>query len=252
MNLVLHGVDLTGSDSDGAASVRVVERDLNTPRNPVVSRGQCDRRSLVRMIQESGKDGRAHLWRVDAAGGVPLATLGALDVSADWRAAAEWMHGCGSPRLWRSRVRQSTRQEPRRVCDASVSNSMAPMNLRVFKQTWGFTCQVLLPLADAGVHVEPMAPATGSTVSVCEGSSEGVLAMRGWQRRGYKGAGEPPRAVRSDIIRQLRHAGINVPPALATQAENDAEGEWIDALLLVTDPTHTVVPSAALIEGWSY
>jgi hypothetical protein len=126
------------------------------------------------------------------------------------------------------------------------------MNLRVFKQTWGFACQVLLPLTQAGVSVEPMAPAPASTVSVCEGSPAGVLALHGWQRRGYKGVGEPPHAARSDIVRQLRHQGINVPPALAKQAENDAEGEWIDALLLLTDPTHTVVPSAGLVEGWIF
>lgn len=250
--ILLHGVDFSGADSGGAAKIRVVERELSSPRSAVVVRGQFDRTGLVRAIRASASDGRAHLWRVDAPSGLPLATLAECGLTGDWMAVAEWMRGLGSPRGWRKDVREHTRREPRRVCDAAAATPLAPMNLRVFKQTWTFMCEVLLPLAEAGVSVEPMRPVAGARTVVCEGCPASVLAARGWARRGYKGAGEPPARVRAETVRELRNNGMTIPPAVAEQAIADQEGDLLDALLLVTEPAHTVVPREAIIEGWVY
>ncbi len=250
--ILLHGVDFSGADSGGAAKIRVVERDLGAPRAPVRLLGQFDRGALVRAIRASAEDGRLHLWRVDAPGGVPLATLGECGVPPEWRAAAAWMRDLGSPRGWRSAVRERTRREPRRACDTAASTPMAPMNLRIFKQTWTFVCEVLLPLAEAGIAVEPMSPVAGARVVVCEGCPASVLAGKGWARRGYKGGGAPPADVRADIVRELRNAGMAIPPALAEKAIADVEGDLLDALLLASEPVQTVVPREALIEGWVY
>jgi hypothetical protein len=253
-SIILHGVDFSGADSGGAAKIRVVDRDLDAPRAPVTARGQLDRKGLVRAVlasaAESSSSGQRHLWRIDASGGLPLSLLAELEQPQDWLAMAKWMQGFGAPRQWRSQVRQVTRREPRRTCDNAMSTPMAPLNLRVFKQTWTFVCEVLLPLADAGIGIEPMRPVAGASVAVCEGCPASVLAAKGWAKRGYKGSGEPPMQARAEILRQLRHDGMNVPQALAEQATQDTEGDVIDALLLATPPFHTAVPAEALVESW--
>ena len=90
-------------------------------------------------------------------------------------AVARWMQEQGSPRMWRTAVRGLTRREPRRACDAAMSTPMSPLNLRVFKQTWTFICEVLLPLAEEGVRIEPCVAGTSNAVVICEGCPASVL-----------------------------------------------------------------------------
>jgi hypothetical protein len=250
--ILLHGVDFSGAESGGSAKIRVVTRDLGAPAAPVRSEGRFDRRSLARAILASREDGRAHCWRIDAPQGLPLATVQELELPAQWRAVAESMLAQGSPRHWRHSVRERTRREPRRRCDLELHTPMAPMNLRVFKQTWSFVCELLLPLAEAGVRVEPVAGPADARVVVCEGCPASVLRALGWPHRGYKGAGAPPAAVRAELLRRLRALGVAVPEALAQEAVRDEEGDLLDALLLTTVPFQTVVPQEAMVEGWVY
>lgn len=250
--LLLHGVDFSGAESGGAAKIRVVTRDLGDPRQPIALEGRFDRRGLVRVITQSAADGRDHLWRIDAPMGLPAEMLPELQQPADWRTVAQWMHGCASPRLWRSAVREHTRREPRRGCDSAMATPMSPLNLRVFKQTWTLICEVLLPLAEAGIRIEPVLPGTNARVAVCEGCPASVLAAKGWPKRGYKGAGAPTAVVRADIVRLLRGAGMEIPNSLAEEAIRDGEGDLLDAIILVSAPFQTVVPRIALVEGWVY
>ena len=249
---LLHGVDFSGADSGGAAKIRVVTRDLASPRTPVVSMGRMDRRGLVRAIVASRGDGRPHLWRVDAPMSVPAEIAEAFGCAGGWTDVARWMNECGSPRLWRTAVRERTRREPRRACDTALATPMSPLNLRVFKQTWTFVCEVLLPLAEQGITVLPVATADPN-VAVCEGCPGSVLAARGWPKRGYKGGGEPPRAVRAQLVRRLGEEGIEVPKALGEEAVRDEEGDLLDALLLTMPPFEAEsLPPQAAVEGWVY
>jgi hypothetical protein len=250
--ILLHGVDFSGADSGGAAKIRVVTRDLGAPAAAIASMGRFDRRALVRAILASREDGRAHLWRVDAPMSVPAEIAREFGCDSDWLSMARWMHACGSPRLWRSAVRDVTRREPRRACDAALATPMSPLNLRVFKQTWTFVAEVLLPLAEEGVRIEPCVPGTGSAVAVCEGCPASVLHALGWPKRGYKGPGDPPRALRAQLVRRLGELGVTVPPALGEEAVRDEEGDLLDAMLLVTRPFESVVPEAARLEGWVF
>lgn len=250
--IMLHGVDFSGADSGGAAKIRVVHRDLGAPRAAVVAGGQFDRTALVRAVDASTRDGRAHLWRVDAPMGMALATIRELGLAEEWRTVAAWMSECGGARPWRSRVRDTTRREPRRVCEQAMATPMASMNLRIFKQTWTFVCEVLLPLAESGVTIAPVLPRPGAPVTVCEGCPASVLAAKGWAKRGYKGDGAGPATVRADLVRALRHEGMNIPQPLAEAAIADREGDQLDALILVSEPFQTVVPREAMVEGWVY
>ena len=249
---VLHGVDFSGADGGGTAKIRAVWRDPSDRAAPVRSHGRLDRRGLVRAVLASRDDGRRHLWRVDAPMSVPIEIAEAFGVQSGWNDVASWMQSLGSPRHWRSTVRDRTRREPRRACDRELSTPMSPLNLRVFKQTWTFACEVLLPLAAEGVRIEPCAGDAGSAVRIAEGCPSTVLLLNGWPRRGYKGAGEPPRQVRAGIVTKLRSLGIVIPDSLSDEAVRDEEGDLLDALLLVTDPVSTAPPAVAQVEGWVY
>ncbi len=214
--MILHGVDFSGADSGGAAKIRVVERNLRARGEPVSLRGRFDRRTLLRLMLESAREPGEHLWRIDAPFSLPIETLDAFEVPHDWLAMARWMAAFGSPRGWRHDVRTIHRKEPKRVCDASEATPMAPMNLRVFKQTWTLICEVLLPLAEAGVHIEPLVNrAQESRMVVCEGCPASVLRRFGWPSKGYKGQGDPPRVVRATILERLPSVGVRMTDARA-------------------------------------
>lgn len=248
--MILHGVDFSGADGGGHAKIRVAERDLGRPEAPIRMRGRLDRNGLMQAVQASRDDGGEHLWRIDAPIGLPLETLAACGVEPSWRAMAEWMASHANARAWRSAVRDRSRREPRRDCDRAERTPMAPMNLRVFKQTWTLIVEVLLPLAREGFRIEPVATGDDRRVVVCEGCPASVLARFGWPVRGYKGGGEPPKRVRAEIVRSLAARGLRMSEAIAAEAIDDAEGDVLDAILLVTDPPATIPTATASVEGW--
>jgi len=251
--VLLHGVDFSGADSGGSAKIRIVDRNLRTPKDAIVSRGRADRGTLLRLIRESVRDERDHVWRIDAPFALAIETLDAASVPHEWLSMAQWMHQFGSPRGWRNELRTISRKEPKRVCDRSEHTPMAPMNLRVFKQTWTLISEVLLPLAEEGVRIEPVANVEGhAKVVVCEGCPASVLRRFDWPDRGYKGGGEPPKLVRAEIVSKLKAIGVAISDALTKDAVEDVEGDLLDAMLLVAPPAMTVVPREALVEAWVY
>jgi hypothetical protein len=268
--MILHGVDFSGAESGGSHKIRVATRvagraqhsrgaatgqrggrDRDRAAAPESTVERMDRRGLLERIRASARDGSAHFWRIDAPAGLPLTTIQSHEVPRDWMAVAEWMESFGGPRPWRAALRSVERTEPRRSADQEARTPMAPMNLRVFKQTWTLVCEVLLPLAREGeVSIEPMRPVRGALVSVGEGCPASVLQRRGWPSRAYKGEGEPPQRVREEILRRLRGAGVRTSEALQRQAAEDTEGDVVDALILLTDPCACAVPQEAAVEGW--
>lgn len=243
----LYGVDFSGADHGGVHKIRIASRSASGE----VKVERADRTTLIRMILESARGGDSHVWRIDAPAGIPLQTLRAHGVAENWLASARWSAEAGSPRAWRTRLREVSREEPRRQTDGEARTPMAPMNLRVFKQTWTLLCEVLLPLHEQGISIAPMA-ATNSRTTVCEGCPASVLARLGWPVRGYKGEGEPPQRVRGLIARRLIEIGIPITPALMKKVVEDTEGDVLDALILLTAPSQTVIPASALVEGWVY
>jgi len=266
--LILHGVDFSGADGGGAAKIRIAEREL-APRSPVHVRGRLDRNGLRRAITESQSDGREHLWRIDAPFGLPLECFaaglpegflrdGSGDAAVTWRSIAEWMASFTTARDWRGAMREMSRREPKRACDREFRTPLAPMNLRVFKQTYTAITEILLPLADAGIAIEPVCmPANGyARVRVAEGCPASILHRRGWPTKGYKGGGEPPRVLREELIRLLRKDGLEIPSQNAVEAIHDEEGDLLDAMILVTEPLGVAIPAelaaTAAVEAWVY
>lgn len=243
----LHGVDFSGAENGGVHKIRIAS--WKSPTEITVER--ADRKMLVKMILDAAKSGEHHLWRIDAPMGLPIQTLRAHGVAENWLAGAKWCAQAGSPRAWRTTLREVSREEPRRRTDAEARTPMAPMNLRIFKQTWTLICEVLLPLHDAGVSIAPMAT-TAAKTTICEGCPASVLQQLGWPARGYKGEGEPPQRVRAMIARRLGEIGIPLSKNLQQKVVDDTEGDLLDALILLTPPIQTVVAAEGMIEGWVY
>lgn len=243
----IHGVDFSGADNGGLHKIRIAS--ISSNGEVVIER--ADRAMLMKAILASASSQEAHLWRIDAPAGVPIQTLTEHGIEIKWKAGAKWSASAGSPRAWRTMLRAVSRVEPRRSTDSAWRTPMAPMNLRVFKQTWTLMCEVLLPLSEAGVSIAPMA-VTNSNVTVCEGCPASVLQMLGWPSHGYKGQGEPPKRVRALIARRLVEIGVPLSKKTIQQATDDEEGDLLDACILLTPPTHTVVPVEGAVEGWIY
>ena len=263
-HLIVHGVDFSGADSGGSAKIRIAERELSA-RSCVYVRGRIDRNGLRRAIIESSTDGRQHVWRIDAPFGLPLECFaetrpeGMASGDLTWRTIAEWVASFDSAREWRGAMRELSRREPRRACDREFRTPLAPMNLRIFKQTFTVIKEILLPLADAGIAIEPVSmPSDGSVpvVRLCESCPASILQNRDWPAKAYKGAGEPPRVVREEIIRLLRTDGLEIPSQVAVEAIHDQEADLLDALILVTKPLGVAIPgelaATAAVEAWVY
>lgn len=249
--MILHGVDFSGGADGGKGKIRVVRRDLEDRGGEIAVLGAMSRHELRAAIEA---DRESSLWRIDAPFGLPLETIGPHGLEASWIECARWMRSFGSPRAWRTALRDRSRREPRRLCDRASATPMAPMNLRVFKQTWSLVCEILLPLAEQGIRVEPVHEG-GFGVVVAEGCPASALRLRGWPCRGYKGRGEPPRAVRREILERLESewSGIaTIRRESFDAAIDDAEGDLVDAMLLVADPWCGPVPACARVEAWVF
>ena len=246
-SIVRHGVDFSGADG-GGSGIRLATR---VPDEPVRRIDRLDRRGLRDRIMASCADGERHLWLIDAPFGIPLRTLRSCGVEESWSASVDWLASFGSPRDWRRAVRTVDRKEPKREADVVASTPLASMNLRVFKQTWTAMVELLQPLVEAGVRVDPMAGPLDARVVIGEGCPATVLKRRGDSAKGYKGAGQPPRDRREAILRQgIECWGLDATEAVFDRCHDDEGGDDLDALLLTLDPWHGPPTAAAMVEGW--
>ena len=246
----LHGVDFSGASDGGSGGIRVAERELGNP-HPISAVRRMHRAGLRQAILDSREDGEQHFWLIDAPFGVARETLEACGIGASWRETADWFTRSGNPREWRRAVRAHTRKEVRRTADRVARTPMAPMNLRVFKQTWTAVTELLLPLSESGVRVEPLVGPRSSVV-VSEGCPASVLSRMGGLTRGYKGKGDPPRERRLEILRLLARRGVKVNEAVAEVCLADEQGDSLDAVILCSSPWQGPVPGESVIEGWVY
>ena len=245
--IVRHGVDFSGADS-GGSGIRVATRFGDDPVDRIE---RLDRGGLRDRILASTADGERHVWLVDAPFGLPLRTLDSCGVERDWRASVAWLASFDSPRDWRRVVRKTDRKEPKRTADRVASTPLAPMNLRGFKQTWTAMVEVLSPVLEAGVRVDPMAGGIDARVVVAEGCPATVLKRRGDSARGYKGPGEPPRTRREEILRRgLASWDLRATERVLDRCCDDQGGDDLDALLLTLDPWQGPPPGEAVVEGW--
>ena len=245
-DFILHGVDFSGAKGGGGPKIVIATRDRT---GDIDIRRGATRQDLLNSIRDARDDGVRHLWRIDAPLSLPESVLESHGVEADWISMARWMHGFEDPREWRRALRAVDRKERKRTCDRAARAPLAPMNLRVFKQTWTAICELLLPLAEEGFHIAPMHP-TESSVIITEACPASVLFRMGESSRGYKGS-EPVHAQRrGDLCGVLAEHGVPLSRRHAKLAEQDPQGDVLDAAILLLPPVHEPIPREALIEGW--
>lgn len=242
----VHGVDFSGADSGGSAKIVVASRRDD---GSVMIRRGVDRSGLRMMIRDSADASPLDLWRIDAPFSLPEIVFEQHGIEPEWMALAHWMESFDSAREWRRALRAVNRKEPRRACDRAARTPMAPMNLRVFKQTWTVVCEILLPLAEDGLHIAPV-HATDSTSIISEGCPASALAFRGESSRGYKGRADANHQRRLDLARRLEDWGVPLSVEDQHAAASDPEGDVLDALLLLTEPSSLVPPAQARLEAW--
>ncbi|MSR18407.1 MAG: hypothetical protein EXS00_04430 [Phycisphaerales bacterium] len=249
--MIIHGVDFSGADSGATSRIRIASRTLGSRGGESVRVERVDRNTLLRLIRASSLDGGRHLWRVNAAMGLPLEAVSKHEVALDWLEVARWMNAFGAPRPWRTAMRLTERAEPRRTADREFRTPMAPMNLRSFKQTWVFICQVLLPLAEEGqVSISPCRVVGGAACTLAEGCPSWVLRARNLPAKGYTGDSAGPKRARAGIVAALAECGILLDTRVSTEAIDEPSGELLDAVLLSTDPVERSSPEVARLEGW--
>ncbi|MEE2682264.1 MAG: DUF429 domain-containing protein [Planctomycetota bacterium] len=244
--LIIHGVDYSGAKSGGGSKIVIATRDA---QGSIALRRGVDRPELLRTIRTLNDDGDRHLWRIDAPISLPESVLEAHGVPCDWRSMAHWMRSFDSARDWRRALRAVDRKERKRTCDRAAKAPLAPMNLRVFKQTWTAVCELLLPLAEEGFHIAPVHP-TDTPSILTEACPASVLDRIGESSRGYKGRDAAQRARRRELCGVLAEHGLDLSDQVIGHAERDGQGDVVDALLLLLPPVQEVVPREASLEGW--
>ncbi|HLI26155.1 MAG TPA: DUF429 domain-containing protein [Chloroflexota bacterium] len=139
-------------------------------------------------------------------------------------------------------------REPRRGCDHAARAPLAPHNRRLYRQTYHGLRDVLGPLLAASAARVAFLPwdaevAAARPVWVAESCPAAVLKRAGLPARGYKGPGEAHRAVRAVLLEWLGAWGLPLPPAVCGRALADAEGDALDALLLLPAAARCASPA---------
>ena len=244
--LITHGVDYSGAKGGGGSKIVIATRD---EQGVISVRRGATRQDLLQMIRSANVDGNRHLWRIDAPISLPESVFAAHGIPLDWLTMAGWMSTFDSARDWRRALRAVDRKERKRTCDRAARAPLAPMNLRVFKQTWTAVCELLQPLAEEGFHIAPVHSTESSSI-LTEACPASVLDRIGESSRGYKGSDPAHVQRRSELCKVLLKAGLDIPSSAIRHAERDGQGDVLDALLLLLPPVQEVVPREALFEGW--
>jgi hypothetical protein len=270
--LVYHGVDFSG----GKRAHRKIRVADQCPGEPIALRSSLSHSRLVEAIARSAEDGRRHRWLIDSTFGLPLEMLEVQGVETDWVASLRWMASFSDARQWRRASRRKSRKELKRRTDRLAAVPFAPVNLRMFRQTWHCMVSVLLPLFERpGVAVLPFAaasavssPGESSTgwehapVWIGEGCPASFLRRAGWPYRGYKGPSGKNLDLRRDLLARLAETlETGVPPDIESQALEDTDGDALDSLLLLpsarrfSECDHRALVAReprAGVEGWVY
>ena len=267
----LHGVDFSGAAEAGGRNRKIWIASWYPDREYVELRSGggdpgFDRRRFAAMVIRGGGT-----WVVDFPFGPPAAVAKA----AGWTAWQEYVAWCASnpdPTALRDKLRERCRLarlrwSQRREIDESIGTTWFPFFEQLYRQTITGGRDVLGPLSQAGrdsVRILPFhrhAPATAERSVVVEGFPGATLKEHGLPVTGYKrrdGCGERKRR---RILDFLRAGGIPIRDADAEAAVRDADGDAVDALVLLsaartangraTDWSDAVGDHAAM-EGWFF
>ena len=239
----LHGVDFSGARETGGRNGKIwlatwcPDRDLVQLKSGGDDPG-FDRSGLATMVIKGGG-----MWVVDFPFGPPAAVAEV----AGWKTWQEYLAWCGSdpnPTALRDQLREDCRLadvhwSTKRDIDRRLGTTWFPFFEQLYRQTITGGRDVLFPLSQANrdrTRILPFhdhAPATNELSVVVEGFPGATLTNYGLPSTGYKHTGGAAQEQRRLIVDFLIGLGIPISDGDASTAVHDAEGDAVDALVLL-------------------
>ena len=238
--LPLHGVDFSGAQEVAGRNGKIWIASWD-PDDGVVLECGGDPPGFGRTGLAERILGRGGLWVLDFPFGPPAPVAAAVGW-ATWRDYLAWCDGDAT--VLRDGLRRTLRDagvawSTRRAVDDEVGTTWFPFFEQLYRQTITGSRDVLSALADAGgakVRILPFdarADAEPGAAVVTEGFPGWTLRQRGFRAAGYKRSDEAARRHRLAIVNDLRCSGLPVSDADPCRAVDDAEGDGVDALVLL-------------------
>ena len=267
----LYGVDFSGARETGDRNEKIwiaswyPDRDFVQLKSGGDDPG-FDRSGLATMVIEGGGT-----WVVDFPFGPPAAVAEV----AGWRTWQDYLAWCGSnpnPTALRDQLREDLRLadvhwSTKRDIDRRLGTTWFPFFEQLYHQTITGGSDVLSPLSQANrdrTRILPFhdhAPATNELSVVIEGFPGATLTNCGLPSTGYKHAGRAAQERRRLIVDSLVGLGIPISDTDASTAVHDAEGDAVDALVLLCAAWNASRRAAdwrdgvgehSAIEGWFF
>ena len=185
--------------------------------------------------------GRGGLWVLDFPFGPP-APVAAAAGWATWRDYLAWCDGEAT--TLRDGLRRRLRDAgvgwaTRRTIDRAVEATWFPFFEQLYRQTISGGRDVLRALVDAGtarariLPFDAFADVGRRPATVVEGFPGWTLTRSGLCATGYKQRTHAARQHRARIVDGLCRTGIPISDAVAGRAVDEAEGDAVDALVLL-------------------
>lgn len=187
---------------------------------------------------------RGGWWVFDFPFGIPTAIAQALDIPAnDWRAWLSWCGQTDNATELRNRAKSMVAERgacwsTRRRIDIEHSTTWFPLFEQLYRQTIYGCGTVLKPLASGRACMLPWDdldpdPKRAKMVEGFPGMT--ISTQLGLSAKGYKHNSDVSRDLRKKILAQLNDGplGSQLSPELAERAAKDAEGDAVDALVLL-------------------
>ena len=125
----------------------------------------------------------------------------------------------------------------KRNIDRQMKTPFAPINLRMFRQTYFGQAKVLHQAAMANPHIRFLpwseGEATEGQPRIGEGCPASMLKMLDWRSDGYKGNSENCKQRRTQLLQMATERfDLSIPVEFSSRIVSDIEGDAMDALLL--------------------
>ena len=240
--LPIQGVDFSGAQEAGGRNGKIWIARWDPDDGVVDLRCGGDAPGFGRagLAQKIAADGG--LWVLDFPFGPPAPVAAAAGWTT-WREYLAWCDGNGDATTLRDELRALLNEagvtwSTRRAIDREAGTTWFPFFEQLYRQTITGGRDVLQNLADGDrTRILPFdagAEARWDGSVVVEGFPGWTLKRCGLPATGYKHSHEAARMHRRSIVRYLRDSGIPITDADASRAVNDAEGDAVDALVLLS------------------
>ena len=240
--LPLHGVDFSGAQELDGRNRKIWIATWH-PDDGVVLESGADGPGFGRngLAERILKDGG--VWVLDFPFGPPVPVAAAAGWST-WRDYLTWCAESADATARRDALRGILREadvqwSTRRAIDRAVGTTWFPFFEQLYRQTITGAKDVLRILADAGSDKARILPVDANADTdwngglVAEGFPGWTLKCCGLDAVGYKHNHRDARTRRWLIVNQLRERGIPISDNNARRAVDDADGDAVDALVLL-------------------